>query len=57
MAVDNKITFPGALGEELAARLDMPLGEPRAYALFAHCFTCSKDCLTSAPMEQLSGIA
>ena len=37
------IRFPGALGAELAARLDTPLLPPRAYALFAHCFTCSKD--------------
>jgi len=27
----------------LAARLDLPSGSPQAYALFAHCFTCSKD--------------
>ncbi len=27
----------------LAARLDQPAGKPRAYVLFAHCFTCSKD--------------
>jgi putative redox protein len=27
----------------LAARLDLPAGEPAAYALLAHCFTCSKD--------------
>jgi putative redox protein len=39
----EKITFTGALGEALAARLDAPAGEVRAYALFAHCFTCSKD--------------
>lgn len=37
------IRFPGALGAELAARFDTPLLPPRAYALFAHCFTCSKD--------------
>lgn len=37
------IRFPGALGAELAGRLDTPLLPPRAYALFAHCFTCSKD--------------
>jgi uncharacterized OsmC-like protein/fermentation-respiration switch protein FrsA (DUF1100 family) len=30
-------------GHELAARLEMPAGAPRAYAVFAHCFTCSKD--------------
>jgi uncharacterized OsmC-like protein/pimeloyl-ACP methyl ester carboxylesterase len=39
----GKITFPGHSGEQLAARLDMPDGQVRAYALFAHCFTCSKD--------------
>lgn len=27
----------------LAARLDRPAGPARAFALFAHCFTCSKD--------------
>lgn len=37
------IRFPAAQGHELAARLELPVGEPRAYALFAHCFTCSKD--------------
>lgn len=39
----EKLTFPGAGGELLAARLDSPIGKPRAYALFAHCFTCTKD--------------
>lgn len=39
----TKFTFPGSQGGELAARLDLPSGAPRAYALFAHCFTCSKD--------------
>src|SRR5262249_10092872 len=38
-----RITFTGALGDQLAARLDLPPGPGRAYALFAHCFTCSKD--------------
>jgi len=42
-----KLTFEGAHGAELAARLDLPVGPVRAYALFAHCFTCSKD-LTAA---------
>ncbi len=35
--------FPGHNGGMLAARLDLPAGPIRAYALFAHCFTCSKD--------------
>ena len=39
----ERITFQGSLGETLAARLDLPRGTPRAYALFAHCFSCSKD--------------
>lgn len=39
----QRITFPGSLGETLAARLDLPPEPVRATALFAHCFTCSKD--------------
>ena len=39
----ERYEFAGAQGHTLAARLDRPLGQPRAYALFAHCFTCSKD--------------
>jgi uncharacterized OsmC-like protein/fermentation-respiration switch protein FrsA (DUF1100 family) len=38
----EKITFIGAdKTSRLAARLDLPHGEPRAFALFAHCFTCT----------------
>jgi uncharacterized OsmC-like protein/alpha/beta superfamily hydrolase len=43
-----KVTFIGAGGEALAARLDLPQGRPRAYALFAHCFTCNKDVFAAA---------
>jgi len=40
----RKLVFEGADGNRLAARLELPVGEePIAYALFAHCFTCSKD--------------
>jgi putative redox protein len=38
----QRVTFPGSNGDQLAARLDLPAGPPKAYALFAHCFTCSK---------------
>lgn len=38
----QRVTFPGSLGHDLAARLDFE-GSPAAWALFAHCFTCSKD--------------
>lgn len=39
----ERITFAGHSGDMLAARLDMPEGPHLATALFAHCFTCSKD--------------
>ena len=40
----KRISFPNANGEQLAARLELPDDErPLAYALFAHCFTCSKN--------------
>ena len=39
----KKIEFSGSTGEQLSAKIDLPDGEPKAYALFAHCFTCSKD--------------
>jgi uncharacterized OsmC-like protein/pimeloyl-ACP methyl ester carboxylesterase len=41
---NQRITFPGASGALLSARLSLPAdGNVRACALFAHCFTCSKD--------------
>lgn len=39
----DRFTFPGHDGQHLAARLDVPDGPHLATALFAHCFTCSKD--------------
>ncbi|UXX85198.1 bifunctional alpha/beta hydrolase/OsmC family protein [Roseovarius pelagicus] len=39
----ERLTFTGHDGSELAARLDLPDGPHLATALFAHCFTCSKD--------------
>jgi uncharacterized OsmC-like protein/alpha-beta hydrolase superfamily lysophospholipase len=43
----ERFDFPNATGERLAALLDRPAGEPAAYALFAHCFTCGKDVLAA----------
>ncbi|MGH1344880.1 MAG: bifunctional alpha/beta hydrolase/OsmC family protein [Nannocystales bacterium] len=44
----RRVTFGNGRGEQLSARLDLPLrDQPRAYAVFAHCFTCSKN-LTAA---------
>ena len=42
-----KATFMGSGGHELAARLDLPAGPIRAFALFVHCFTCTKDVLAA----------
>ena len=39
----SKTQFEGAHGGQLAAALELPNGRPRAFALFAHCFSCSKD--------------
>ena len=43
----ERFDFPNSRGEQLAARLDLPVEEPSAYALFAHCFTCGKDVLAA----------
>ncbi len=44
----EKVEFQGAFGDRLAARLESPDGPVKAYALFAHCFACSKDTLAAA---------
>jgi uncharacterized OsmC-like protein/fermentation-respiration switch protein FrsA (DUF1100 family) len=43
----ERFQFTGEGGHQLAAALDLPDGEPLAYALFAHCFTCGKDVLAA----------
>ncbi|MFK7971701.1 MAG: alpha/beta fold hydrolase [Bacteroidia bacterium] len=40
----SRITFTNRNGHTLSARIDKPVDQkPQACALFAHCFTCSKD--------------
>lgn len=40
----QRITFENREGIRLSARLDLPMDEkPHAFAIFAHCFTCSKN--------------
>lgn len=39
----EKFLFTNTSGQQLAARLDRPDGAMQAVALFAHCFTCTKD--------------
>lgn len=39
----EQFDFPNPEGQQLTALLQEPTGQARDYALFAHCFTCSKD--------------
>jgi alpha/beta superfamily hydrolase len=47
----ERMDFEGPHGK-LSAKLDAPSGTPRAYGLFAHCFTCSKDVLAATRISQ-----
>ena len=52
----ERLEFAGHDGSRLAARLELPPGPPRAYAVFAHCFTCSKDIFAASRIaEALAG--
>jgi putative redox protein len=42
-ATSQRVEFEGGHGAVLSARLDLPADGIRAFAIFAHCFTCSKD--------------
>lgn len=49
----TKVSFPNSTGYELSARLELPLDRhPYAYALFAHCFTCSKNARAARSISQ-----
>ena len=39
--------FAGVDGQALSGALELPDGEVRAHALFAHCFACSKSSLAA----------
>lgn len=53
MAVTSEhVSFRGAQGDMLSARLDLPAGPARAWAVFAHCFTCGKDVLAAARISK-----
>jgi len=44
----ERVEFPGSQGFALAGRLDQPDNAPGVCALFAHCFTCSKDIVAAS---------
>jgi putative redox protein len=56
----ERITFTNTHGVRLAAALELPDRQPRAFALFAHCFTCGKDSAAASRISRSltgSGIA
>lgn len=46
------VTFMGGGGQELAGRIERPAGNPHAWAIFAHCFTCSKDSVAAVRVSR-----
>ncbi len=53
MSKITKVFFQNHLGYELSARLELPIDQhPKAYALFAHCFTCSKNTRAARSISQ-----
>ena len=48
----ERLVFTGTNGNQLAGRLDYPAGPPKAYALFAHCFTCTKDIFAASRIAE-----
>ena len=48
----SQLRFQGPAGNDLAGHLDLPVGEPSAVALFAHCFTCGKDLKATARISR-----
>jgi uncharacterized OsmC-like protein/esterase/lipase len=47
-----KITFPNNQGEMLSASLEKPENSPKFYAIFAHCFTCSKNVIAASKISR-----
>jgi putative redox protein len=48
----KNVRFKNDRGESLAGILDLPDAEPAAFALFAHCFTCSKNLKAAAHISR-----
>ena len=44
--------FIGAQGQHLSGRLDLPDGPTTSYALFAHCFTCTKSSVAAVRLSR-----
>ncbi len=60
MPKSENVTIVNNAGVELQARIDFAGRRHRGWAIFAHCFTCSKDSLAAARVSQelaMEGIA
>lgn len=49
----EKIKFKGGSGFVLDARLELPATPVKAYAIFCHCFTCTKETLATFRISKL----
>ncbi len=47
-----RVQFENSTGEMISGRLDLPDGQARTFAIFAHCFTCSKDSLAASRVSK-----
>lgn len=52
MGQTRRVQFTGHDGDLLDARLELPDTNPRAFALFAHCFSCSKESLAASRISR-----
>lgn len=48
----QKFDFKNAQGEVLSGRLELPSRTPVAFAIFAHCFTCTKNILAASRISK-----
>jgi len=48
----QKVTFKGAFDDDISASLELPAGEPTGFALFAHCFTCTKETVAASRISK-----
>ncbi|PTQ09918.1 osmotically inducible protein C [Sphingomonas oleivorans] len=51
----RRFDFQSPAGHGLSGRLESPEGPVRAWALFAHCFTCTKDSLAAVRIARALG--
>ncbi|NKB77961.1 MAG: alpha/beta fold hydrolase [Gammaproteobacteria bacterium] len=52
MSKKIKVSFTGSGEHLLAGLLEVPSGSIRAFALFAHCFTCGKDVVAASRISR-----